>query len=211
MGIADRLRTLRRRIADSLRQEGSLRFALRALVSPFYRAEVLRAQPLRLGVPPPSPSASIRAAGVGDVTALQALNPRHSVRELEERLSRGTIASSCTREAILAATCGSARVKRVLTLARCCLYEGTRCSPTSSTLTPSTAGSACAVYRGPRSNSAIAPWGFERSSTAQRSGEPLGVRGRMREWPWSEPCVSARSASSGSEPTARRRITGGGG
>jgi hypothetical protein len=89
VGATGTLKSLPRRVVDSVRQEGGVRFAWRALMSPVYRAEVLRVRPLRLGVEPPSPSAEVRLASKEDLPALVVLNPRRSVGEFEKRLAAG--------------------------------------------------------------------------------------------------------------------------
>jgi len=83
------LRAWLRRIRDSVKQEGAARSALRALASPTYRAEVLRARPLRIGVDLPPFSTGVRLARREDLPALAALNLRRSVRDFEERLAAG--------------------------------------------------------------------------------------------------------------------------
>ena len=63
MGLADRLSSPGRRIGESIRQEGLLAFALRALSSPVYRAGVLNARPLSAKHGEPAVAVTVVAAG----------------------------------------------------------------------------------------------------------------------------------------------------
>ena len=90
-GTARTIRSLPRRIRDSIQLEGLRGFAFRIATAPFYRLGILNAEPfLARRIPPPAASLRARVATEEDLDALVALLPhRYSARMLRQRLDKG--------------------------------------------------------------------------------------------------------------------------
>ena len=92
MGIGATLRSLPRRIRDSIEQEGLLQAVWRGALSPVYRAGILRARPLdpgssgRRALPY---ALTVRTASEDDIDAIVALRPQYDRRTLLTRLQEG--------------------------------------------------------------------------------------------------------------------------
>jgi len=87
MGIVETLRSLPRRIRDSVQQEGLWRFGLRIVLSPMYRAGALGTLPLDLHFGDSADSSlSMRVADEDDIEALVALGPEYYHEKLRARL-----------------------------------------------------------------------------------------------------------------------------
>ncbi len=88
MGLTGTLRSLPRRLRDSVEQEGALRLSLRTALSPVYRAAVLRWENIY-------PNAEVavevhqRPATRDDVEVMLALRPQYSAGAVRSRLRSG--------------------------------------------------------------------------------------------------------------------------
>ena len=92
MGIAGILRSLPRRLRDTVHQEGAARLLLRSLVAPVYRRVVLRIAPLEDDFWEPGerpPGLVARLATEDDIEAIRAIRPHCSARTLQTRLREG--------------------------------------------------------------------------------------------------------------------------
>jgi hypothetical protein len=92
VGVADTLRSVPRRLRDSVRQEGLWRFVARAAASPVYRAAALQLIPFEQELQEPGarpPSLAVRVAEEADMELVAGIRPQRSPDVLRRRLLSG--------------------------------------------------------------------------------------------------------------------------
>ena len=92
MGVTGKLRSVPRRLKDSIRQEGLWRFIARAAASPVYRAADFQLIPFEHELQEPGgrpPSLAVRIAEETDMELVAGLRPQRSPEALRRRLLSG--------------------------------------------------------------------------------------------------------------------------